>query len=148
MSMLSLLLWLLVTAIIIHTLAEASAPRRIAGQGLRAVFDRAIWLDKLPTFIALLMAGILGSQWSILTGIIPTVAIAHPLLDHVALSVVYRKLRPGSGTALFLMLPLGVVFYGLAYQQDWLQSIDILVGGSIGLAISLRLLWSVIKFPD
>jgi hypothetical protein len=147
MSLLSLLLWLLALAIVIHSLAEASTPGRIAGQGLQAVFDRSIWLDNLPIFIALVIGAILGSQWSIWAGIIPAVAITHPFLDHVTLSIGGRKLRPGTGTALFLMLPLGVIFFGLAFQHNWLSPLDLVVGGGIGLAISLLLLWLVVKSP-
>jgi hypothetical protein len=148
MSLLSLLLWLLVLAIVIHSLAEASTPARLSGQGLIAVFDRSIWLDNLPIFIALAIGAMLGSKWSIWAGIIPTVAITHPILDHAALSFTHRQLRPGTATALLLMLPLGALFFGLAFKSNWLQSIDLLVGGGIGLAISLLLLWLVFKFPD
>jgi hypothetical protein len=147
MSLLSLLLWLLVLAIVIHSVAEAAAPGMKAGQGLSAILDRSIWMENLPIFMALLLGGVLGSRLPILMGIIPAVAVTHPFLDHVALSLHDRQLRPGTATALFLMLPLGLGFYGLAYKYGWLGQTEIVVSGTIGLSISLLLLWLTLKFP-
>jgi hypothetical protein len=147
MSLLSLLLWSLALAIVIHTLAEAAAPRIMAGGRLVAIFDRAIWIENLPIFIALIIGAILGAQFPILASIIPAVAVTHPFLDHVALSFRHRQLRPGTATALLLMLPLGLVFYGYVYKHSWFGQLDIIVGSSIGLGISLLLLWLTIKFP-
>jgi hypothetical protein len=148
MSLLTLLLWLLALAIVIHTLAEAAAPKLTAGRGVMAMFDRAIWLDNLPIFIALIVGVLLGSRWTILAGVIPAVAVTHPFLDHAILSYTNRHLRSGTGTALFLMLPLGLGFYSLAYNYRWLGSIDIMVGGAIGLGISLLLLWLTLRSVD
>lgn len=147
-SLLHLSLWLLALAIVIHTISEASAPKLAAGDGLMAICDRAIWLDNLPIFIALLLGVLLGSHWSLLTGILAAVCVTHPFLDHVALSLAHRSLRPGSITSLTLMLPLGLVFYGLAYNQKWLGWTDLLVSGALGLGISLLLLWLTLKFPN
>ena len=148
MSLLSLLLWLLALAIVIHTLTEAAAPKLTAGHGVMAMFDRAIWLDNLPIFIALIIGVLLGSRWTILAGVIPAVAVTHPFLDHATLSYTNRHLRPGTGTALLLMFPLGLGFYGLASYYHWLGAIDIMVGSAIGLGISLLLLWLTIQSGD
>jgi hypothetical protein len=145
MTSISVLLWLLVLAIAIHTLDEASAPQRSAGKGFLALFDPAIWQENLVIFLALILAAALGSYWLLLASILPAVAVTHPFLDHVALSITQRQIRPGTLTALFLMLPMGIVFYGLVYQYRWLGPIDLAASGAIGLGVSLLLLWLTLK---
>jgi Protein of unknown function with HXXEE motif len=145
MTTVSLLLWLLALAIVIHAIDEASAPQRAAGRGFAALFEPAIWQENLIIFLALILGAALGSYWLLLAGILPAVAVTHPFLDHVVLSFTHRQLRPGTFTALLLMLPIGIAFYGLAYQYRWLGLIDLAVSGAIGLGVSLLLLWLALQ---
>jgi membrane-bound metal-dependent hydrolase YbcI (DUF457 family) len=56
-----------------------------------------------------------------------------------------QKLRPGSWTGLLLLLPLSILVYALGYMARLLTFHEFLIGGAIGLAISIWLLWMTIK---
>lgn len=138
---------LLAIALIIHTIAEAWIPayQKAKPDWRSVVFDRVLFLDNLPIFIASLGGALVGWQWAIVGGILPAVGLTHPLLDHLGLSWKNQKLRPGSWTGLLLLLPLSVWSYTLVYTHRILAFQSVLISGAIGLAISIGLLWMAVQ---
>jgi Protein of unknown function with HXXEE motif len=137
----------LAIALIVHTIAEAWIPayQRAKPDWRSVVFNRVLFLDNLPIFIASLGGALVGWQWAIVGGILPAVSLTHPLLDHLALSWKNQKLRPGSWTGVLLLLPLSVWSYTLVYTHCILTFQEFLVSGVIGLAISIWLLWMAVQ---
>jgi ABC-type enterobactin transport system permease subunit len=68
MTNIELLIWILALAIAIHTITESSVQQIVAGHGLSVLRDRAVWLDNLPIFIALILGAVLGSYRSLFAG--------------------------------------------------------------------------------
>jgi hypothetical protein len=147
MAMQDLAFWLVAIALILHTIAEAWLPeyakRKPNWQAV--VFNRAMFLENFPIFIFAIGLGAIGWRWPIVSGILLAVGVTHPLLDHVGLSWKMRQVRPGSWTGLFLMLPLSVWAYMIAYTQNLFKPIDLVISFAVGLAISIWLYWAVIQ---
>ena len=103
---------LLAAAIAVHTVEEAAMlPSYQWALGLtpvNTIFET--FLDSLPIFIVLPLASeFLAKRWS--NGIrlvLATVCLVHPLSDHAYFTLKMNRLRPGSVTALLLLLPLGI----------------------------------------
>jgi hypothetical protein len=150
MQLPELSIWLLVLAVIIHTISEAWLPEyeKVKPDWRSVVFNRLLWLDNLPIFIAAIVAGLVGWRWPIVGGILPAVGVTHPLFDHLGLSLKAGKLRPGSWTGLFLFWPAGIFVYAIAYTHQLASISELIISGTIGLAISIWLLWSVIQMPQ
>jgi Protein of unknown function with HXXEE motif len=138
---------LLAIALIIHTIAEAWIPayQRVKPDWRSAVFDRVLFLDNLPIFIASIGAALVGWQWAIVGSILPAVGLTHPLFDHLGLSWKNQKIRPGSLTGLLLLFPLSLWIYALIYTDHILKFYEFLMSGAIGLAISIWLLWMAVQ---
>jgi hypothetical protein len=107
------------------------------------VFNRALFLENLPIFIFSIGLATIGWRWSLMNGILPAVGLTHPLLDHLGLSWQTHKMRPGSWTGLFLLLPLSIWVYALGNTYHLFKLPEFLISGAIGLAISIWLLWIV-----
>jgi Protein of unknown function with HXXEE motif len=139
--------WLVAIALILHTIAEGWLPEyeKHKPDWQAVAFNRALWLDNFPIFVFAIVLAAIGWRLPIVSGILPAVGVTHPLLDHVGLSWKMRQVRPGSWTGLFLMLPLSVWVYTIAYGQNLFKPIDLAISFTIGLAISIWLYWSVIQ---
>lgn len=150
MQLPELSIWLLVAAVIVHTVAEAWRPEyeRVKPDWRSIAFNRLLWLDNLPIFLAAISVGVVGWRWPIVSGILPAVGLTHPLFDHLGLSLITRKLRPGSWTGLFLFWPASIIVYAVAYTNHLANISDLIIGGIIGLAISIWLLWAVLQTPQ
>ncbi|GBO52965.1 hypothetical protein APA_766 [Pseudanabaena sp. lw0831] len=141
---------LLAIAIIIHTISEAWIPeyQKAKSDWRSVVFNPVLFWDNLPIFIASIVAALADWKWAIVGGILPAVGVTHPLLDHLGLSWKNQKLRPGSLTGLLLLFPLSIWSYALIYNEHILALHELLISSEIGLAISLWLLWMVVKTPQ
>ena len=142
-----LAIWLVAIALILHTIAEAWLPdyeqRKPDWQAV--VFNRTLFLDNVPIFVFAIVLAAIGWHLPIASGILPAVGVTHPLLDHVGLSWKMGQIRPGSWTGLFLMLPLSIWVYGIAYDQNLFKPLDLAISFTIGLAISIWLFWAVLQ---
>ncbi len=140
-------MWLVAIALIVHTIAEVWLPEyeRRKPNWRSVVFDRLPFLDNLPVFIFAIGIASVSWQVPIVGSILPAIGVTHPLLDHLGLSWKLQKLRPGSWTGLLLLLPLSILVYAVAYIDRLLTFHEFLIGGAIGLAISVWLLWMSIK---
>jgi hypothetical protein len=141
----NLAMWLLAFALIIHTIEEGWLPEYLkAEQNWRSVlFNRPLFLENLPIFIVSIVLGLAGFRYPIVGGILPAIGLTHPLFDHVGLSWKTRQLRPGSWTGILLLLPLSIWTYVLSDTDDLFKLHELLISGTIGLAISLWLFWVV-----
>jgi Protein of unknown function with HXXEE motif len=138
---------LLAAALIIHTIAEAWIPayQKAQPDWKSVVFDRVLFLDNLPIFIFSIGVALAGWQWPIVGGILPAIGITHSLLDHLGLSWKTQKLRPGSWTGLLLLLPLSLGVYVLSYTYHILAFHEFVISGTVGLGISVWLLWMTVQ---
>ena len=145
MDVKDLAIWLLAFALIIHTIAEAWLPeyQKVKPNWRAVVFNRFLFLENLPIFILAIGLAIVGWRWSFLSGILPAVGLTHPLLDHLGLSWKTRKVRPGSGTGLFLLLPLSIWVYVIGNTYNLFKLYELLISGVLGSAISIWLFWVV-----
>ncbi|KAL3941561.1 MAG: hypothetical protein SGARI_000561 [Bacillariaceae sp.] len=130
---------LLATAIALHTVEEAlqipAYQRAYLGSKQPNTVPEVL-LDSLPIFLLLPLAAWLQPTLVWITDTLATVAVLHPLMDHVALALHYNKQRrPGSATALGMLLPLGVLH---AWQRNFNHRTS-LVGVAVGAALSLFL---------
>jgi Protein of unknown function with HXXEE motif len=139
--------WLVAIALILHTIAEGWLPEYEKRQPdwQAVVFNQALFRENFPIFIFAIGLAAIGWRWPIVSGILPAVGVTHPLLDHVGLSWKMRQVRPGSWTGLFLMWPLSVWIYTIAYSQNLFQLLEFAISFTIGLAISIWLYWAVIQ---
>jgi Protein of unknown function with HXXEE motif len=140
-------IYLLAIALIVHTIAEGWLPEyeKVKPDWQSVVFNRLLFLENLPVFIFAIATAIAGWRLPILSGILPAVGLTHPLLDHLGLSWKTQKLRPGSLTGLFLLLPLSIAVYSLGYTHHLWKLHELLIGGAVGLAISVWLLWMTVQ---
>jgi hypothetical protein len=140
-------MWLLAIALIVHTIAEAYLPeyQKVKPNWRSVVLNRSLFFDNLPIFIFVIAVGSIGWRWPIVGGILPAICLTHPLLDHLGLSWQAKKWRPGNYTGLFLLLPLSILVYGLGFSHHLIQRHELLIGGAIGLAISIWLFWMVVR---
>ena len=141
-------IWLLASALIIHTISEAWLPEweKVKPNWQAVVFNRLLFLDNLPIFIFASAIALAGWKLPILGGILPAIGIAHPIFDHVGLSIWGNKIRPGSWTGILLLFPLSIWVYSIGYSQHSISLTDFLISGAIGLSISLWLLWITIEY--
>lgn len=139
--------WLLAIALILHTIAEGWLPeyKKHKPDWQAVAFNRALFLDNFPIFIFAIVLAAIGWRLPIVSGILPAVGLTHPLLDHVGLSFKMRQVRPGSWTGLFLMWPLSIWVYAIAYNQNLFKPLALGMSFVIGLAISIWLYWAVIQ---
>lgn len=128
----------LAAAIALHTVEESfQVPWYHRALGLdRTSTVSQVLLDSVPIFIVLPLSAYLSSYHAWIRGTLATVALTHPLLDHVALTVQWRKPRPGLGSALGLLLPLGV--WNVAKILPTSHS-SVVGGGAVGFFISILL---------
>lgn len=145
MDIKDLAIWSLAFALIIHTIDEAWLPeyQKAKPNWRSVVFSRGLFLENLPIFIFSIGLATIGWRWSLMGGILPAVGLTHPLLDHLGLSWQTRKMRPGSWTGLFLLLPLSIWVYALGNTCHLFKLPEFLISGAIGLAISIWLFWIV-----
>ncbi|MBE9033392.1 HXXEE domain-containing protein [filamentous cyanobacterium LEGE 11480] len=138
---------LLAFALILHTFEEGWLPEyhKVKPDWRSVVFNRPLLLDNLPIFIFAIILGAIGWRWPIISGILPAIGITHPLFDHVGLSWKAGHFRPGGWTAIFLLFPLSLWIYVIGYTQGRFQLYEGLISGSIGLAISIWLVWVVLQ---
>ena len=111
----------LAIAITVHTVEESfqapSYQQKLERLGLLSSNDvfaspTAVLLDSLPIFAVLPLAVYLTNYWPWIRDSLMVVATLHPLLDHVVLSRPLRLWRPGSFTALGVLFPLGISYWG------------------------------------
>ncbi len=147
MALQDLIFWWVAIALILHTIAEGWLPEyeKQKPNWQAVVFNRGLLLDNFPIFVCAIGLAVIGWQWPIVSGILPAVGVTHPLLDHVGLSWKMRQVRPGSWTGLFLMLPLSIGLYTIAYHQNRFNPLEFAISFMIGLAISIWLYWGVIQ---
>lgn len=138
-------LWLLAFALIIHTIEEGWLPEYEGKQSdwKALVFNRSLFLEYLPIFIFAIVLAAIGWHLPLLSGILPAIGLTHPVLDHVGLSWKTQHLRPGSWTGILLFFSLSVWFYIISNAQNLLKPYELLISGTIGLAISIWLFWMV-----
>ncbi|BAZ40550.1 hypothetical protein NIES4101_65110 [Calothrix sp. NIES-4101] len=150
MALHNLSIWLLGLALILHTIAEVWLPAyaKVKPDWHLLVFDRLLFLENIPVFLFAFVTALAGWQWQILGMILPAVGLTHPLLDHLFLSWKYRQFRPGTLTGLLLLFPLSMWVYYLGCTRHLLTLTAGLISGVIGLAISIWLLWEVMKAPQ
>jgi Protein of unknown function with HXXEE motif len=103
----------LAAAIAIHTLEEAMIlPFYQKAIGMSHINTRLeTILDSLPVFLILPLSSeyltkMLGDNNIRL--VLATICLWHPLFDHVYFTHKLRRLRPGSITAILMLLPLGI----------------------------------------
>ncbi len=147
MTLPNLAMWILAIALILHVIEEGWLPhyQRVRPDWRSVVFNRPLFLDNLPIFIFAILMGLIGWRWPIVAGILPAIALTHPLFDHVGLSWKARKLRPGSWTAMFLLFPLSLWIYAIAFTHHLFKSHELLISGVTGLGISIWLFWMVVQ---
>ncbi|CAB9514377.1 expressed unknown protein [Seminavis robusta] len=127
----------LATAIALHTVEESfqvSSYQQKLGLKITNTFSEVL-LDSLPIFVVLPIAAVLSKSFHWVRDSLVVVAVLHPILDHVVLTLKGRKQRPGSITAMAMVLPLGAANVLLA-KSDGPPS---MLGGGIGIIISLFL---------
>ena len=100
----------LAAAIVVHTVEEAvSFPdyqRRIRLQPLNTTVE--VLLDNILVFVLLTVAPHVQKRWwKGVHATLASVALLHPLADHVYFSAKFGVLRPGSVSAIACLLPLG-----------------------------------------
>jgi hypothetical protein len=102
----------LAIAIAVHSFEEAiMLPLYQKSIGLSTINTKMeILLDNLPVFLILpfsseYLTKVLGDDTVRL--VLATICLLHPLSDHVYFTNKLKRLRPGSITAIFLLLPLG-----------------------------------------
>jgi hypothetical protein len=98
-------------------------------------------LDSLPIFLVLPLAVGLSYYQLWVRDTLTTVAVLHPIFDHVALTRRYRHRRPGSRSALLLLLPLGVaqVLLQSCRRLPSLPAHVAIIGIGLGTLISIYL---------
>lgn len=135
----------LAAIIVAHTLEESwQVPSYEAKllQAKRSIHStREILLDSLPIFAVLPLASYLtyhNGWFSWIRDTLTVVAVLHPVLDHVVLTIQHHVQRPGTRTALLVVLPLGIwnVYSSLQLKRPNEMSIT---GGVLGVAISIGL---------
>ncbi len=145
MDIQDLAMWLLGFALIIHTIEEGWLPeyQKAKPNWRSVVFNRRLLLENLPIFIFSIGLAMVGWRWPLVGGILPAVGLTHPLLDHLGLSWKTRKVRAGSWTGLFLLLPLSIWVYVINNTYNLFKLHEFLISGAIGSAISIWLFWIV-----
>jgi Protein of unknown function with HXXEE motif len=99
-----------------------------------------LWLDSLPIFLVLPLAVYLSYYQMWIRDTLTSVAILHPILDHMALTRKWRHRRPGSRTAMALLLPLGVANVLMHSRRPSLLPAHLtLIGAGLGTLISIFL---------
>ena len=93
-----------------------------------------VLLDSLPIFLILPFAAYLTRALPWIRDTLLAVALFHPFLDHLLLSLKWKRRRPGSLTAFTLLLPLAI----FNLTQNNTKRISLL-GGGLGLLISIFL---------
>ena len=136
---------LLGVALIIHTLEEAWLPEyeKLKPDWRSVVFNRSLFLENFPIFIFAIAVTMVGWKFPLVGGILPAIGLTHPLLDHLGLSWKARKVRSGSRTGLFLLLPLSIWVYAMGNIYNLFELHEFLISGVLGLAISIWLFWTV-----
>ena len=121
----------LAAAITVHTLEESfQVPSYQIALGLHQISTVSeVLLDSLPIFAVLPVAAFATKRFPWIRDTLTGVALFHPILDHVLLSLRWKHSRPGTFTALTLLSPLGIL--NLMDKNK----ISIL-GGGLGLVIS------------
>ena len=105
----------------------------------------ALLTEHIPIFVFAIALAIIAWRLPLISGILPAVCLTHPLIDHIGLSVKYHEFRPGSFSAIFLMLPLSLWLYDIASNQNFFPISALVISGAIGLGISIWLWWEVEK---
>ena len=123
----------LAAAIGIHTVEESfQAPTYQTGFGLdKTNTVTEVLMDSLPIFVVLPLSAYATKYLSWIRDTLTMVALFHPFLDHVVLTLMHKRKRPGSLTALGLMLPLGVLNIS--------SRVPSIGGGGLGILISIFL---------
>ena len=141
MNLPTLALWLLAIALMLHVLEEVWVTEYLKGQVTwgEVISNYAPIVENIPIFIFAIVLPLIGWRSPLLIGILPAVSLTHPLLDHINLSVKYRRFRPGSFTAIFLMMPLSLWLYDLGTTDNLFRTYQLIISGVIGLGISIWL---------
>ena len=139
----------LAASIFFHTLEESfqvpAYQQALLGSNNATTINTVseILLDSLPIFVILPLAAFLSKQqqplprFSWIHDTLATVAVVHPVLDHVVLTVLHNQIRPGFTTAMLILFPLGMWNYYFGWKDS--QYGPSIPGIGLGLVISLFL---------
>ncbi|AFY40128.1 hypothetical protein Lepto7376_3989 [[Leptolyngbya] sp. PCC 7376] len=142
-----LIMWLLAIALILHVFEEVWVSEYKKGQVTwgTVILNYAPIVENIPIFIFAIVLAVIGWRSPMISGILLSVCLTHPLLDHVGLSIKTQSIRAGSLTAIFLMLPLSIWAYAVGYNNALFQAPALVISGMTGLGISIWLFWEVEK---
>lgn len=152
------LYWLFALAITVHNIEEglflpayAGAVPRLAGRVSPFAFRFALVVVTAAAYVVVAFA-VAGSPYAaeLLAGV-AVVMIINAVVPHIALTLAFRRYAPGTGSALFIMVPLSLLVIVNGFTAGALNGKDLLLAGLIvaaTLLVAIPLLFSAGRYAE